>query len=363
MDARMSDLDPNQRRAMLERGVAGVGSAEPSQHRARSTVKPRVTVVLPTYRRSAYLARAIAAVQAQTLTVWELIVVDDNDPAHPDRQRTQDQLSAHLHDRRIDPVLHTSNRGAAAARNTGIRAAQGAWISFLDDDDEWHPTKLERQLARAEASPDDVALVYCRTRNHHAVNGRVSDYRAEPEKCTVRDLLRRNHIGGTSCIMCRASVLRDVGMFDESLASRQDIDLYVRVAAASHAFAFVDDALVTMNLHGQQRISTNVWAKVAGHRRFFEKHKVLIESDSTALRARLTEMGRCLLAAHELIEARRVLSRAWQLEVRDRVVLKRLLLTYPIVRSMRAALRQLHDQRSDGNATRVEHSGAPTETR
>ena len=340
MDARITDIDQSRRRETLKLGVADGASATPSQRRARDTERPRVTVVLPTYQRPAYLARAIATVQAQTLTDWELIVVDDNDPAHPERQRTQDQLLAHLHDRRIRTVLHASNGGAAAARNTGIRAAQGTWIAFLDDDDEWHPTKLERQLACAEASTDDVALVYCRIRNHHAVSGRVSDYRAEPEKCNVRDLLRRNHIGGTSCIMCRASVLRDIGMFDESLASRQDIDLYVRIAA-SHAFAFVDAALVTMNLHGAGRISTNLRAKVTGHTQFFEKHRQQIEADPIGLRARLKEIGRFHLASHELVEARRVLSRAWSLEVRDGVALKRLLLTFPTVRSVRSKARRV----------------------
>ncbi len=339
MDARKTDLDLSRRHEVLERGSADVVPATPS-HRARDTVRPRVTVVLPTYQRPAYLARAIATVQAQTLTDWELIVVDDNDPAHPDRQRTQDQLLAYRHDRRIRTVLHTSNRGGAAARNTGIRAAQGPWIAFLDDDDQWDSTKLERQLDRAEASTDDVALVYCRIRNHHAANGRVSDYRTEPQKCSVRDLLRRNHIGGTSCIMCRASALHDIGMFDESLASRQDIDLYVRMAA-SHAFAFVDDALVTMNLHGEGRISTNLRSKVQGHTQFFEKHRQQIEADPIGLRARLKEIGRFHLASHDLVEARRVLSRAWSLEVRDGVALKRLLLTFPTVRSVRSKARRV----------------------
>lgn len=298
---------------------------------------PRVSVVLPTFGRPDELDRAIATVRAQTWTDWELIIVDDNDPAHPDRMRTQARLDAYSVDRRIRRVVHASNRGGAAARNTGIRAARGEWIAFLDDDDEWAPTKLKRQLEAADAA-NDVGLVYCQIRAVHAASGRVSVYRSEPHKCTQRDLLQRNHIGGTSCIMVRADALRAVGMFDEALASRQDIDLYVRLVD-HHAFAFVDAPLVTMHLHRAPRISTSVSAKVRGHRHFFEKHRHLIERDPVVLRARLNELGRYLLAAGELVEARRVLARAWSLEVRDRVVLKRLLLTFPAARALNALLR------------------------
>ena len=315
-----------------------VGTTKPTAARGSATDAPRVSVVLPTYQRPAFLDRAVATVQAQTLTDWELIVVDDNDPLHPDRHRTLARLAAYARDPRIRVVLHASNRGGGAARNTGIRNAHAPWIAFLDDDDEWDPTKLERQVAYAEGVADDVAVVYCRIQAHHAATGQVSIYQSEPEKCTTRDLLVRNHIGGTSCIMARAEALLEVGMFDEGLASRQDIDLYVRLIQ-TYRFAFLDAPLVTMHLHDTPRISTNAAAKAEGHRAFFEKHRQLIEVDRLALHARLKELGRYLLAADELREARRVLARAWRLDVRDEVVLRRLLLTYPTVRSVRNALR------------------------
>jgi len=301
---------------------------------------PRVSVVLPTYRRPQQLARAIATVQAQTITDWELIVVDDNDPGHPDRLHTEQALAQHLVDTRVRFLRHDENRGGSAARNSGIRAARGAWIAFLDDDDEWHATKLERQLELSDGSASDVALVYCRSHTLHNGTGQESAYRSEPDKCDVRGLLRRNHIGGTSCVMCRADALHEVGLFDEALASRQDIDLYVRLADR-YAFAFVDAPLVTMNLHADGRISTNLRSKVKGHIQFYEKHRELIEADPIALRTRLKEIGRFLLASHDLVAARRVLSRAWSLEVLDGVALRRLLLTFPTVRSARNTARRV----------------------
>jgi glycosyltransferase involved in cell wall biosynthesis len=340
VNPRRFDPDPSTPRRGTADVPARAALADGSHRIDDPSRAPRVTVVLPTYRRPQHLARAIATVQAQTFTDWELIVVDDNDPRHPDRRGTQQAVSKHLDDPRIRFVRHDDNRGGSAARNTGIRAARAAWIAFLDDDDEWHATKLERQLALAERSATDVALVYCRIRARHDGTGRESVYRSEPDKCNIRDLFRRNHIGGTSCVMCRADALHEVGMFDEALASRQDIDLYVRLAGR-YAFAFVDAALVTMNLHGDGRISTNLRSKVKGHTQFFEKHRAQIEADPIALRARLKEMGRFLLASHDLLAARRVLGRAWSLEVRDGVALRRLLLTFPTVRSARTKARRV----------------------
>lgn len=341
MNVRRSDPDRNTRSRVT---AAQTGHTVPSDEAHRiegtSTTTPRVSVVLPTYRRPQHLERAIATVQAQSITAWELIVVDDNAPHHPDRQRTEEVVAPHLKDPRVRFVRHDDNRGGSAARNTGIRAARSAWIAFLDDDDSWHPTKLERQLERADRSAADVALVYCRIHARHIDSGRESVYRSEPDKCNIRDLLRRNHISGTSCVMCRTDALLEVGMFDEALASRQDIDLYVRLVAR-YAFAFVDAALVTMNLHGEGRISTNLDAKVLGHTQFFEKHRKQIEADPIGLRARLNEIGRFMLAANDLVAARRVLIRAWSLEVRDSVAFKRLLLTFPTVRFVRSKARSI----------------------
>ena len=107
-----------------------------------------------------------------------------------------------------------------------------------------------------------------------------------------------------------------------ALASRQGIDLYGRLAAR-YAFAFVSVALVTMNLHGDGRISTNLRSKVTGHTQFFEEHRRQIVADPISVPARLKETGRFLLASNDLVVACHLLSRAWSIEVRDRGALKR----------------------------------------
>ena len=94
-----------------------------------------VSVVVTTYKRPDKLGRAIKSVLSQTLKKWELIVVDDNSADTPFRKETESFMEPYLSDSRIRYIKHEKNAGAPAARNTGIKAAKGSYIAFLDDDD------------------------------------------------------------------------------------------------------------------------------------------------------------------------------------------------------------------------------------
>lgn len=112
-----------------------------------------VSVVIPTVRRPSLVTRAVGSVLAQTHASLEVIVVVDG----PD-QATTDALSA-VDDSRVQVVTLPVSMGGAEARNQGVQRATGGWIAFLDDDDEWLPRKLERQL-QDRSSEEDV-LVTC----------------------------------------------------------------------------------------------------------------------------------------------------------------------------------------------------------
>lgn len=113
---------------------------------------PKVSVVIPVHNREKLVGRAIASVLRQTEGDFELLVVDDGST-----DGTVARVQA-VGDRRLRLIRHPANRGAAAARNTAIRAARGAFVAFLDSDDEWADDKLERQLAALAAAPADVLL-------------------------------------------------------------------------------------------------------------------------------------------------------------------------------------------------------------
>lgn len=297
------------------------------------TLHPAVTVVVPTYRRPEFLRRAVASVMEQSLTSWELIIVDDNDAEHEDRRDTEAIVATYASEPRIRYVRHDRNRGGGAARNTGVKASTAPFVAFLDDDDEWHPDKLALQLQCFEGGPADVALAYCRVRVVRAETGRVTIRPTDGRSHTVRDLLRRNTIGTTSCIMCRTSAFLEVGSFDEALPARQDQDLYVRLAQRFE-FSFVDEVLVTLHVHGRPRISTDAHASLLAHDVFFAKHRSLIESDPEALGAMRHEQGRHLIEVGRHAEARRVLMKVWRSRPFDVVVLAHVAKTFSLLRAL-----------------------------
>lgn len=301
---------------------------------------PRCSIVMPTYRRPTFLARAVASIMQQTMPHWELLIVDDNEPDSSARTETESLVARLMaDDPRVHYIRHPRNLGGGAARNTGIRATSSPFVAFLDDDDVWHREKLERQLDRLEMSPPHVALVYCRMRVEEAVTGRTWLWPTKGDAHSMRDLMMRNTIGSTSCVICRRAALEAVGAFDENLPSRQDVDLYVRLAER-YDFAFVDETLMTLHRHGRPSISNNYDGAIEAHYLFFEKHRRRIESDPEILHARLYALGYLLVAAERYGEARVVLVRAWRVRPLDRAVLLRLALTVGIVRRLAMLVRR-----------------------
>src|SRR4030066_2069221 len=120
--------------------------------------RPGVSVIIPTYNRARFIERAIRSVLNQTYQNFEIIVVDD-----ASTDDTEERVRRLLpNGRRLKYVRHDINRGAGAARDTGIKNAAGEYIALLDSDDEWLPEKLEKQLQVFKESRDEkLGLVYC----------------------------------------------------------------------------------------------------------------------------------------------------------------------------------------------------------
>ena len=112
------------------------------------TIAPAASVVTPVWNAAATLAEAVASVRAQTRSDWEMLIIDDG--STDGSRGLAERLAAE--EPRIRVLGWTDRRGAAAARNAGIRAARGRVIAFLDADDLWRPEKLERQLGYMEAT-------------------------------------------------------------------------------------------------------------------------------------------------------------------------------------------------------------------
>lgn len=188
--------------------------------------KELVSVIITTYKRPVeILSRAVESVLTQSWKDLELILVNDwpEDPALAARIRSMVEA---LGDGRVRLIEHARNLGSNAARNTGLAAAKGEYVAFLDDDDTWTPEKLARQLEAFRRFPE-AAMVYGSFDNEER-DGSVRRVRARPGPLPLERLLQSNVIGPTSFPLMKTAVLRELGSFDPEQKSSQDFELWLR---------------------------------------------------------------------------------------------------------------------------------------
>lgn len=207
-----------------------------------------VSAIIPAYNAAAFLAEAVGSVRAQTHRAIEIIVVNDGST-----DNTREVVQG-LGDGIV--YVEQPNSGPAAARNTGIRRARGEFIAFLDADDLWQPTKVEKQLAAFAAHPG-AALVYTQMVNFSLERGREPrPFPAEVSSGRIFERLLVENLILLSGAMIRADVLREVGGFDEGLITAEDTNLWLKIARR-HEIRGLDEVLVLRRKHGDN-ISDNL---------------------------------------------------------------------------------------------------------
>jgi glycosyltransferase involved in cell wall biosynthesis len=190
---------------------------------------PLVTVVTPAYNVAKYIGEAVDSVLRQTFPDFEYLVVDDGSV-----DNSVDIVKAHVRDDPRFRLVQGEHRGLSAARNTGIREAKGQYIAFLDGDDRWHPTFLERQLQLIQSLPPNVGAVFCRSWLM-LENGRTIFFQWQRAGRYDFDdfLVNGNPARNGSSLLIRKSCFADVGGFDEDLRYVEDVDMWLRIAANS----------------------------------------------------------------------------------------------------------------------------------
>ena len=207
-----------------------------------------VSVVIPTYERAEWVVRALQSVYAQTRPADEVLVVDDGST----------DGSAEIIDERFPQadVIRQKNLGVSAARNAGIRQARGEWIALLDSDDEWAPTKLERQM---EALSDgSFRICHCDEiwiRQGQRVNPR--QHHAKPGGWIYRQCLPICAMSPSATVIHRR-VFAELGLFDETLPVCEDYDLWLRITSR-YPVLFVDEQLVTKYGGHADQLSSSLW--------------------------------------------------------------------------------------------------------
>lgn len=268
------------------------------------TENPRVSVVIPTYERADLVGRAVDSALAQTVEDVEVIVVDDGST-----DGTREAVAAKS-DPRVRSLEHESNRGVSAARNTGIEAASGEYVAFLDSDDEWLPRKLERQLAALDDRGDGWVGAYCDVATTGLSGlGRIaaavseSVFRSAAPREGGRELAEallsmRVFMGPGSTLLVERDALAAAGGFDEGLSIYEDWDLVLRVLSVGK-IAYVDEPLAVTHFTGDAPAE----AYVENDQRYLERNADLVadlEAEGVPVR-RVHRMG---LVGHFLSEGR-----------------------------------------------------------
>jgi len=175
----------------------------------------KFTVVIPAWQRHELVREAIESVRSQTCQDFEIVVVDDGSP---------EPIRLSLPDDRLRIVRHECNRGPAAARNTGIRAARGELVAFLDSDDLWLPAKLEKQAALLE----DPAYGACVTGyEYETEEGRSVEIARKP-RSWLCELAMGCRLSPGTTLAVRRACYETVGLYDEALPRHEDYDWLLR---------------------------------------------------------------------------------------------------------------------------------------
>lgn len=201
--------------------------------------KPLISVVIPAYNASEFIGETLDSVFSQSFTNFEAIVINDGSPDTQELESVLQRFPSNLH------YLKQENKGAAAARNTGLRAATGEFVAFLDADDTWLPEFLEKQLEFLKNSNADFVFSDALLFGESPLDGRTF-MQVQPSvgAVTPESLLAIRVTVLTSTVLARRAPILKVGLFDESLRRGHDFDLWLRLAKLEGIrFAYHGDVL------------------------------------------------------------------------------------------------------------------------
>lgn len=217
---------------------------------------PLVSIVVPTYARSQMLLRSLESLNRQTYSPLEIIVVDDNGVGSKQQCETQSRIETFIprKDIVLTYVVREENGGGAKARNSGIEIAQGSYIAFLDDDDEYLPEKIERQVHVLRDSGADFCYAHCKAIIDET--GKEIIYHRICEGLPLFEQAYCGCIAATSQWLVRKEALLAVGGFTDTPAKQDSILLY-KMLLAGYTVCCVPEVLSLYHEDmGVARIST-----------------------------------------------------------------------------------------------------------
>lgn len=227
-----------------------------------------ITVVITTYDRPVEVRRAVRSALGQTHPPDEIIVVEDGS------RSGVEQWLREL-DRPVRYINPGVNRGLASSRNTGIREAEGEWIAFLDDDDEWMPQRLEAQVNAWRETPEEerpllgclqVGIATC-----GAAGEPVSEYLPVNEGPLKESIIEKGAVTPSSAFLFRREALVEAGGFDEELISGIDHDIWMKLAVDGWHNRAIPRALVKLHPDETTTMLTDTRRRIRGIAQYVDK--------------------------------------------------------------------------------------------
>jgi GT2 family glycosyltransferase len=240
--------------------------------RISSSNQGLVSVIIPSYNRRDKLKRAVKSVQDQQYDDIEIIIVET-----PTRNTNVTPVTNSLLDIdigiRINHIITERTTGPSEARNIGIREADGEYIAFLDDDDEWLPSKIPKQLKKLSESPDNIRASFTGNKKIDTDGTVINSYIPCLPPDPVQYQLLWN-IGTFSMLMVHASVPETVGKLDTNLSRCEDQDYCLRISR-EYEFCIVDEKLVRKHTGNYEQLGNKYEPAEQAYSYFINKHQQL----------------------------------------------------------------------------------------
>jgi glycosyltransferase involved in cell wall biosynthesis len=213
---------------------------------------------------------------------------------------------------RVRYLRHETNWKVSAARNTGVLNARGEFIAFLDDDDEWLETKLERQVGLLDDCADVVGGVYTGFVKIDRTTGELLASVVPSKRGHIlHELGRSNCIGTASTVMLRKKCFDEVGLFDETIDFGEEYDMWIRIAHRFD-FTYAAEPLVRYSIH-EERLSTNYGTMIRGLDRQLRKHGKFFAASPENFSRRYIALGALYCYTRDVEKGREAFRKAIQI--------------------------------------------------
>ena len=230
-------------------------------------MKQLVSIIIPAYNAGKYIRGSIKTILEQTYNNFEIIIVDDGSTDNT-AQMVRDEYQG---DARIK-LISQKNGGVAVARNNGIRTAKGEYIAFLDPDDYYLPSKIEKEVKFLQDHPEfDIA--YCNVKHFYDDNlNELYQHQGKTPSGQVFENLLDGFFGQLNTVLIPKRILEKVGMFDENFRDSEEWDMFLRIARAGYTFGFLDEDLVRIRISsGSLSRYENQWKMKSHNLHVFEE--------------------------------------------------------------------------------------------